>query len=511
VGKVYIIILLLLAAVKLGLHVGVNAFSAYEYFTDEYYYLLCGERLAFGYVDIPPLIAPVSQIMRLVLGDSLVAVRFLPALAGAAMIILVGLAAHEMGGKTWAVAIAGVAVFTAPIHWSVNGFLTTIGYDHFFWALTGYLVVKLLKSGDPRWWLAIGTALGFGMLNKHNAGFLAVAIVVGVLISNRQYLRGRWFWLGVGLATLLVTPNIIWQFQNNFATVEFLATAPARIDTNLLEFLLSVTLTLNPLNTMIAIFGLIYAGFAKIMQPYRLLVWTYLVPLTILMVVGGPRVDYFTPAYLTLFAVGGVAVERTLAHRPILKWVQAVSIVLMLVGTAVAIPLAIPLLPPAQLEAYSKAFGVNNMYAENEEQLAIPYFFTFTVGWREMAASVADVYRKLPPDERAKTLIYADGLGEPSALNFYRQEFGLPSTASGKTNFYLWGYGNNSAEITIFVGDKDRINLQFIGQFYNQVEQVGTTPFCKYCTKDRSEMPIYVAQGLKAPISEWWSKMKVYK
>jgi hypothetical protein len=508
---VYIAILLLLAAVKLGLHTWVNAFSAYEYFTDEYYYLLCGERLAFGYVDIPPLIAPVSQIMRLILGDSLVAVRFLPALAGAGMIILVGLAAHEMGGKTWAVVIAGVAVLTAPIHWSVNGFLTTIGYDHFFWALTGYLVVKLLKSGDPRWWLAIGTALGFGMMNKHNAGFLAIAIIVGVVITNREYLRGRWFWLGVGSATLIVSPNIIWQFQNNFATVEFLATAPARINTNLFEFLLTVTIPISPINTLIAVFGLIFLSVAKDMQPYRLLVWTYIVPLAILIGVGGARADFFTPAYLILFAAGGIAVERTLAHHPILKWVQAVPIVLMLAGAAVAIPLAIPLLPPAQLEAYSKAFGVNNLYSDSQEPLLIPNFFTTTLGWRSMTEGVADVYRKLPPDERARTLIYADSLGDPSALNFYRQEYGLPSAVSGKTNFYLWGYGNNSAEIAIFVGDSDRINPQFIAQFYNQVEQVGTTPFCKYCTKDRSQVPIYVARGLKAPISEWWSKIKVYK
>jgi 4-amino-4-deoxy-L-arabinose transferase-like glycosyltransferase len=71
--------------IKLVLHTYFN--SRYGYFRDEFNYLSSGEHLAWGYVDQPPLIPFLAEISRVVLGDSLRAVRFIPALASSLLVV----------------------------------------------------------------------------------------------------------------------------------------------------------------------------------------------------------------------------------------------------------------------------------------------------------------------------------------------------------------------------------------------------------------------------------------
>jgi len=64
------------------------------YFRDELYYIACGQHLAFGCVDHPPLSILLLRLSQILLGDSLFAIRLLPALFGAATVALSGLIAR---------------------------------------------------------------------------------------------------------------------------------------------------------------------------------------------------------------------------------------------------------------------------------------------------------------------------------------------------------------------------------------------------------------------------------
>lgn len=64
-----------IALIKLVLHCFFN--NRYGYFRDEFDYLACGDHPAWGYVDQPPLVPILAKLSRMVLGDSLRAVRFL--------------------------------------------------------------------------------------------------------------------------------------------------------------------------------------------------------------------------------------------------------------------------------------------------------------------------------------------------------------------------------------------------------------------------------------------------
>jgi 4-amino-4-deoxy-L-arabinose transferase-like glycosyltransferase len=68
----------------------------YGYFRDELYYIACSNHLAFGYVDQPPLSIALLWVSRMLLGDSLYAIRFLPSVAGACVVVLAALMAPRM-------------------------------------------------------------------------------------------------------------------------------------------------------------------------------------------------------------------------------------------------------------------------------------------------------------------------------------------------------------------------------------------------------------------------------
>ena len=90
-------VVLLLAAVKIALHLATTGLFGYGFFIDELYFLACSEHLSWGFVDMPPLFPAITALIRATLGDSLLAVRLLPALSGAALVLMTGLIARDLG------------------------------------------------------------------------------------------------------------------------------------------------------------------------------------------------------------------------------------------------------------------------------------------------------------------------------------------------------------------------------------------------------------------------------
>src|SRR5215471_7373499 len=97
---------------KIVLHWVFN--NAYGYFRDEFDYLACGDHPAWGYVDQPPLVPILAKISRMILGDSLRAVRFLPALASSLAVVQAASIARLLGGGRFALVLTAVATAIAP-------------------------------------------------------------------------------------------------------------------------------------------------------------------------------------------------------------------------------------------------------------------------------------------------------------------------------------------------------------------------------------------------------------
>ena len=207
---------LVFAALKLLLHA--LAYSNFGYFRDELYYIACSDHLAWGYVDQPPLSIALLALNRALFGDSLLALRWLPALAGAGTVLVTGLLARELGGRRFAQALACLAAVLPPVWLVVDHFFSMNAFDTFFWSLAALLLLRALDGGRTRTWVALGLVLGLGLLNKTSMiWFVGGAFLGLVLTPHRRLLATRGPWLAAALAALLFLPHVLWQMRERLA------------------------------------------------------------------------------------------------------------------------------------------------------------------------------------------------------------------------------------------------------------------------------------------------------
>src|SRR3984957_12515766 len=217
-------ILAALAVAKLLLQL--TGIRHYGFFRDELFYLACGEHLAWGYVDQPPLIALVAWFERHAFGGSLAAVRILPALCGAGVVFLTGILTREVGGGRFAQFLAAVALLFAPAYLAFDSFLSMNAFEPLFWLLCAWMAVHIAKGGSPKWWLAVGAVAGTCLENKHSMLVFGLALVGGLLLSRQWDLfRSPWIWLGGVLALAIFLPNLVWEARHGWPQIEVVRNA----------------------------------------------------------------------------------------------------------------------------------------------------------------------------------------------------------------------------------------------------------------------------------------------
>src|SRR6266487_4227565 len=106
-------VIVLIALVQFILHLWVNSHD--NFFRDELYYMAAAQHLSAGYVEFPPFVALVATFSRAVLGSSVLAIRLLPALAGALMVLLTADMVAELGGGLLAQVLAAVSIAFCPV------------------------------------------------------------------------------------------------------------------------------------------------------------------------------------------------------------------------------------------------------------------------------------------------------------------------------------------------------------------------------------------------------------
>jgi Dolichyl-phosphate-mannose-protein mannosyltransferase len=430
-------LLLALAATTVLVHWVVG--NRYGFHRDELATLDDARHLAWGYVAYPPVTPFFGWFAQHLFGTSLPGFRFFASLAGATAIILTGLMTRELGGSRGAQFSAAAA--TTPIVLAIGSLMQYVSFDYLAWVAVAYFMIRLCRTGDGRWWLAVGAAIGFGMLSKYSMPFLVAGIAVGMLAGDlRAQLRSRWLWLGAILALVIFLPNLIWQWRHDFIYLDFLRHIHAR-DVRIgrtktfLPDQLEITLVALPL----ALAGLYFYFFAKAARPFRVLGWMFVIPL-LLFILGKGRGYYLAPAYPMLYAAGVVSSAAWL-HRLSSFWrttlVAAFSVAL-LANIAVISAFFLPL-APIQSRWWKIAVKINGDLPEE-------------VGWPELAETVARIRDSLPPIERAQVKILAGNYGEAGAVNLYGPRFGLPSAICPTNSFWDRGYGDPPPEVLIVLG-----------------------------------------------------------
>ncbi|HUH98657.1 MAG TPA: glycosyltransferase family 39 protein [Anaerolineales bacterium] len=490
-------ILVWMAAALIIIHCLVN--NQYGFHRDELNFIEDGRHLAWGYIDCPPFTPFVAHIAEMLFGTSPVGIRFFPAVAQGLVLILTGLMVQRMGGDRWAQVIAAGGAIISGVSLSQGSIFMYVSFDLLWWVMVAYGVISLLKTSDPRWWLAIGAAIGLGLMTRLTMGFLVAGLVAGVLFTPaRRYLKSPWLWAGVAVSLLIFLPNLLWMAQHDFISFQKLSAMHARDVANgyykwfLIDQLYSAA---NPSSIYLWVLGLYFFWRRSSGPNYRPLVWMYAVPLAGFLALQG-RGYYLAPAYPMLIAGGAYCIG---------EWVRNLSpaqrnaryswlYYSLIIGGLCAASLSMPVVP------------VNSFWwkiADNIHQL-----YREEIGWPELVKTVADIRDTVPLEERSRLGILAGNYGEAGAINVYGPAYNLPRAISGIDSFWLWGYGNPPPETVIVLGltPSDAYSL------FETCSIAGTTanPYGIQNEESQYHPDILLCRHLRQPWEQFWKNFHYF-
>ncbi|PXY24826.1 hypothetical protein BAY59_22450 [Prauserella coralliicola] len=395
----------------------------YGFHRDELYFLAAGARPAWGYADQPPLTPLLARLSVELFGSTPVGLRVVASVLGAATVVVVALVARELGGGKGAQVLAASATALSAFGLVVSHMLSTTTVDVLMWTVLGLLTLRLLRTGDGRWWVAIGTAAGIALENKWLAPLLLVALGAGVLAAGpRSVLRSGWLAVGVAVAVILAAPAIAWQAAHEFPLLGVAAGISEDDGAgNRMLFVPMQVVYLSPVLVPVWVAGLVRLWREPELRWARALAVGYPVLCAVLLVLGG-KPYYAVPALFLLTAAGAPAALRWLGTGRYAARRSAAG-ALAVVGAAMSVVVALPVLPPAALAP------VLAMNPEQGEQ----------VGWPEFTATVAGVWHRIPPGERAGAVILTRNYGQAGAIEHYGPRHGLPRAYSGHMSYADWG------------------------------------------------------------------------
>jgi dolichyl-phosphate-mannose-protein mannosyltransferase len=481
-------LLIYLALVTVIVHMLLG--QRYGFHRDELATLDDARHLAWGYVAYPPVTPFFGRLSLILFGPTLPGFRLFAALAQAVALVLTGLMAREMGGGRGAQLVAAFAA--VPFCLAGGALMQYVSFDYLFWVLAAYCMVRLLVSCDPRWWLAIGASIGFGMLSKYTMGVFVVGIVAGVLLTDaRRYLRSKWLWYGVALSVLIFFPNLLWQAHHHFISVDFLKHIHERDvrqgrTKNFLPDQLVLTLLAFPL----CLAGLYYSFLAPAGKRLRAIGWMFIVPLILFIILKG-RFYYFAAAYPMTYAAGSVWGERWLdsLSRDWAAFLRVIALLVLGADIAVMSALALPLAP-----VHSKWWNVASKVQGD---------FVEEMGWPELVETVAQIRDSLPPGQGAHLGILTGNYGEAGAINLFGPKYGLPPAISGVNSFWARGYGDPPPDTLIVLGH----SAGYLARNFNscRLAAYAWNRFGVENEETRDYTGIYICSGLKKPWHEFWA------
>jgi hypothetical protein len=480
--------------------------NRYGYFGDEMYHMACGEHLAWGYVDQPPLIAVVAWVTRQLFGSSLFAIHLFPAIAGVVLIWMTGLITRELGGGRFAQALAALCVACAGIYLILFHLFTMNAFEPLLWMGCAYVVILIIKTGDQKLWLWFGVLAGIGLENKYSMAVFGFALVVGILLTpERKALASKWIWMGGLIAFLIFLPNLLWNVQHHWPFLELMRNIKASgRDTvfTLLGYLKAQMFLMTPLTLPVWLLGAFYFFFEREGKRFRVLGWAFVILLTLFIVLHGK--DYYAaPVYGVMFAGGAIAIERFSVRR--FRWLKPVVVAVILLGTLALLPLFAPVLSPEAFIRYQANLPFN-VQPDEKSMLAepMPHYFSDDFGWPEMVAAVAKVYESLPAQERADTAIFGTNFSNAGAIDLLGGRYGLPKAISGHQSYWLWGPRNYSGQTVIVVGEVP----EAARKWFNEVDVMAElhNPYAPPWVN----RPVLLCRGLKAfpTLKDAWPRLK---
>jgi 4-amino-4-deoxy-L-arabinose transferase-like glycosyltransferase len=478
--------------------------SRYGYHRDELYFLAASRHLDWGYVDQPPVSVLVAWLARVALGNTLIGLRLVPALVVGLVVTFTAAIARELGGSRFAQGFAAACV--ASTAFLVLGHLEgpTV-YDALIWVLVSWLVLRILRTGNDRLWLAVGLVVGLGMEAKQTVPLLLAGLAIGLVVNRQQRVfASRWLWAGVLVALIGLAPNLIWQATNGWPTLTM--NAHLRAEHSGLGYAIKFPfITLLAMGVLLAPVWLAGA-WALWVEPafhrYRAFAVAFAVGTAFLWIVIPDRFYYDVGIYPVLFAAGAIITEQVVdgsrgffRHSVKHRWLwrsRRFAIAILVINALTFLPLGLPVLPRTAV-AEANLQKIN--YNLGEE-----------IGWPELVRQVANVWRSVPARARDHTVILTGNYGEAGALIRYGSRYDLPAVYSGHNSFWWWGPPHDAATNVVTIGyDRDPL-----APYFRSCRVAAHVHNDAGVENDEHGAPIAVCSGRSVPWSRLWPILKHY-
>ena len=511
-----------IAVANLLFHIYFN--NRYGYFRDEFDYMSCGDHLAWGYVDQPPLIPFLIHICRAVLGDSLRSIRFIPALASSLLIVQTAAIARELGGRRYALLLSAVCALIAPQYLSNGSLLGTNCLEPNLWMGCAYFAILAINRNDPRCWFWFGVVAGLGLEEKYSIAVFGLGMVVGLLLTEqRRVFLNKWIWLGGLAAFLIFLPNVLWNIKYNWPFVQLMRAIRAEgrdVVLGPFPYFFQQTLLVNPLAAPIWLGGLFALLLSARLKPYRALGWCYLVCYTVFFTLHGKNY-YLAPIYPMLLAAGAVVIESAIdgrgnagpeidgrknpRHRR--QWLKPAIALVLLASGAHLTPVVVPVLSPDGFLAYTKYLPFKLPVMEHSHaRAALPQWYSDQFGWKEIADEAAVAWNRIPADDRHDCGIFAQDYGQAGAIDFFGRRDGLPPALSGHQTWFLWGPRGYSGNCMVVLDDRREV----LERLWEHVEYVGTSADNPYALE--KQIDVFFCKGAKfGTLAQLWPRLKRWR
>jgi hypothetical protein len=430
-----------------------------------------GRHLRLWRMDFPPAIAFIAEAVRATLGDSLLAIRLVPALAA-------------------------LGVLASPLFLRSANLFQPVVLDQLAWTVALYALIRLCRENRARWWLLLGAALGAGLLTKFSAAFIGLALLLAFLATDRRrWLRTPWPWLAALLALAIGSPGLVGQLRLDIPVLGQMAD----LRQSQLERVTPLDFVAGQLlwgpATLIGAAGLAGLLADRRLRAYRVAGWTCAWVFVILMALHG-KAYYAGPVYPTLVGAGGVMLERVRAARlgPVLRWG---SVVALLLTMAALLPIGVPILPPAAMARYARAIGATSALRTNTGEMEpLPQDYagrsnrTPWPGRTGRSRHRIGRARSSSPPTTAKlapwtSSDHATGCREPTG------------------SYWFFGPGTKPGDVVVTIG----AGRGDLAPLFDSVEAAGRVT-SRWSVAEERDLTIYIARGPHRTLQELWPSLE---
>jgi hypothetical protein len=468
---------LLIAGLVAVIHLAVA--TRYGWHRDEFYYVITGRHLAWGYVDQPPL-TPLLARLAAALPGGVLPLRVLAVAAEVGCVLLAAKLAAELGGLRRAQLVSAAAVAASPVFVGASVLFGTTVTDQVCWLAVMVATARALRLGTIPAWLLVGLLAGLGLENKDTIAALLVGIALGLVITRRAVLRTAGPWLAGGLALLIALPNILWNASYGWPwpDMRMAAVLAGRQGSALVQVPELLLLLVGPPLIWLWVIG-VRQLWGEAGRPHRWLLVVAITAVVFIAVTAGK--DYYAaPALPGLFAAGAVRVEAANTRGGRRRW----PIVLVVTGVF-AVVIGLPVLPPK----------ITNSIASGSDGPVME-----TYGWTDYVHQIVSVVDRYPAD----TVIFTSNYGEAGALTILGPSEGLHNpVGSGHNAYGFWGPPSGSDVTVLCVGE---FGPAYLHRYWSQVKEIAPLTLPDGLSNEETQQgaAIYLCQQPHGTWAQLW-------